>query len=201
MLTWSDDLSTLFLGLDSGLICRYLVDKKKGCMAMKELGDINVHNNQMRVMGIAVDARVNHMFSISESGYLIVTNLADPLTEKGKFMSSQNLSSSGLKAMIHDSVRNILVIASGAGEVFILNVLPSEPQTIIKLETDQRVCIRGLTRSISLNDDWVVPGQKLVKKGGLNQNLLLASDVNGYITIFDINSPGKEYLAKRVGNV
>jgi hypothetical protein len=34
----------------------------------------------------------------------------------------------------------------------------------------------------------------------LNQNLLLASDVNGYITIFDIGNQGKEKLAKRIGN-
>lgn len=29
---------------------------------------------------------------------------------------------------------------------------------------------------------------------------MLASDINGYITIFDINNPGKEKLAKRIGN-
>ena len=28
----------------------------------------------------------------------------------------------------------------------------------------------------------------------------MASDINGYITIFDINLPGKEKLAKRIGN-
>jgi len=28
----------------------------------------------------------------------------------------------------------------------------------------------------------------------------MASDVNGYITIFDIGAPGKERLTKRVGN-
>ena len=36
--------------------------------------------------------------------------------------------------------------------------------------------------------------------GGLAQNFLLASDVNGYITIFDIGNPGKEKNTKRVGN-
>ena len=37
-------------------------------------------------------------------------------------------------------------------------------------------------------------------KGSLTQNFLMASDINGYITIFDINTPGKEKLTKRIGN-
>lgn len=41
----------------------------------------------MRIMGISVDPRVNHMFSISESGYLIVTDLNDD-TPGGKYISS-----------------------------------------------------------------------------------------------------------------
>lgn len=28
----------------------------------------------------------------------------------------------------------------------------------------------------------------------------MASDINGYITIFDIGNPGKEKLTKRIGN-
>lgn len=42
---------------------------------MNEMTEITVHNTQMRIMGISVDPRVNHLFSISESGYLIVTDL------------------------------------------------------------------------------------------------------------------------------
>jgi hypothetical protein len=36
--------------------------------------------------------------------------------------------------------------------------------------------------------------------GSLTQNFLMASDINGYITIFDISTPGKEKLTKRIGN-
>lgn len=69
---------------------------------MQELPEITVHNTQQRVMGISVDSTINHMFSISESGYLIVTDLNDPMPG-GKFINSQNLSAgNGLKAMIHD---------------------------------------------------------------------------------------------------
>jgi len=88
ILYWCEDSSTLFLGLDSGMIHRYECDKAKYLLAMKELPEISVHNTQQRVMGIAVDSRVNHMFSISESGYLIVTDLSDNTTSGGKFMSS-----------------------------------------------------------------------------------------------------------------
>jgi hypothetical protein len=90
----------------------------------------------MRVMGIAVDGRINHMFSISESGYLIVTNLNDPSSPNGTFLSSQNLSSSGLKAMIHDTQRNVLLIASGVGEIFVMNSIPSKPELLSKITTD-----------------------------------------------------------------
>ena len=47
----------------------------------------------MRIMGLSVDPRVNHLYSISESGYLIVTDATDTVTEGGKFLNSQNLSS------------------------------------------------------------------------------------------------------------
>lgn len=80
----------------------------------------------MRIMGLSIDPRVNHLYSISESGYLIVTDTTDTTTEGGKFINSQNLSSTaGLKAMIHDLHRNIIFVASGDGRVFILNSLPT----------------------------------------------------------------------------
>jgi len=93
----------LFMGLDSGRIHRYECDKAKKLIAMKELSEITVHNAAQRIMGISVDPRVNHMFSISESGYLIVTDLNDKETEGGNFISSQGLNRThGLKAMLHD---------------------------------------------------------------------------------------------------
>lgn len=55
---------------------------------MKELPTITVHNVQMRIMGVSVDPRVNHMFSISESGYLIVTDLNDTEVEGGRYINS-----------------------------------------------------------------------------------------------------------------
>lgn len=55
---------------------------------MKELPVILVHNVQMRIMGLSIDPRVNHLYSISESGYLIVTDTTDTTTEGGKFLNS-----------------------------------------------------------------------------------------------------------------
>ena len=55
---------------------------------MKELPTLNVHNVKMRIMGLSVDPRVNNLFSISESGYLIVTDLNDIKTEGVKFLNS-----------------------------------------------------------------------------------------------------------------
>lgn len=88
-------------------------------------------------MGLSVDPRVNYLYSISESGYLIVTDLNDTKVDGGKFLNSQNLSiKSGLKTMIHDIQRNILIIASGCGQIFILNCLKQMPETIATLYTD-----------------------------------------------------------------
>lgn len=55
---------------------------------MIELPEITVHNTQQRIMGLSVDPRVNYLYSISESGYLIVTDLNDTKTEGGKFLNS-----------------------------------------------------------------------------------------------------------------
>ena len=84
---WCDEQSILYMGLDSGVIHRYKCSKDKNLIQMKELPEITVHNTQQRVMGISVDSTINHMFSISESGYLIVTDLNDPMPG-GKFINS-----------------------------------------------------------------------------------------------------------------
>jgi len=100
--------------------------------------------------------------------------------------------------MIHDMERNLLFIASGEGEVFILNTLPSTPDLIVTVTTDKKACIRGLTRSINTMEFW--PQKNVNMRGSITSNYLMASDVNGYITIFDIGYPGKEYGTKRIGN-
>ena len=87
VLHWCDEQSVLYLGLDSGVIHRYKCSKDKNLVQMSELPELTVHNTQQRVMGISVDSTINHMFSISESGYLIVTDLNDP-TPGGKFINS-----------------------------------------------------------------------------------------------------------------
>ena len=178
---------------------RYQCNKDKLLIQMEELPELTVHNAQMRIMGISIDPRVNHMFSISESGYLIVTDLNDSKVEGGKFINSQCLNNeTGLKAMIHDTQRNILFVATGSGEVFLLNSLPTQPEIIIKIKTDQKACIRGLTRSSYCSGFWLSENSPGIKKG-MSSNLLMASDVNGYITIFDIGNIGKEKLTKRIG--
>ena len=91
ILHWCDEQSTLYLGLDSGRIHRYVCEKEKNLMQMKELSEITVHNTQQRIMGISIDSRVNYMFSISESGYLIVTDLNDTSKAGGKYINSQKL--------------------------------------------------------------------------------------------------------------
>lgn len=98
--------------------------------------------------------------------------------------------------MIHDMQRNVLFIATGAGVIFIFNCLTSCPELITKVEIDFKNCIRGLCRSVYHGGFY--PNTNLPYTSQ-SSNLLLVSDVNGYITIFDINSPGKEKLTKRIG--
>jgi len=120
------------MGLDSGIIHRFECPKEKNLLLMKEVEEITVHNTMQRVMGLSVDPRVNHLFSISESGYLIVTDLNKRSDSTGcKFISSRKLNESGLKAMIHDFQRNLLFIADGSGGVYILNSIPTEPELIV----------------------------------------------------------------------
>jgi len=49
-------------------------------------------------------------------------------------------------------------------------------------------------------DYWWNKEEAKGMRGGLSHNFLLASDINGYITIFDIGNSGKEKNTKRVGN-
>ena len=96
--------------------------------------------------------------------------------------------------MIHDHQRNVLFIAGQAGNVFVLNCLTTEPELIINLKTDKQVCIQGLARSIG-NAGYLISQEERV----VRSHYILAADKKGYITIFDINTPGKESLSKRVG--
>jgi hypothetical protein len=69
--------------------------------------------------------------------------------------------------MEHDHQRSILFIADSDGSVFIMNCVPSEPVLVTKIETDQRVCIRGLSRSIN-NGGF---GLSSINKGEKNNSL------------------------------
>ena len=35
-----------------------------------------------------------------------------------------------------------------------MNVLPKEPEIVAQIQTDQSVCIRGLTRSFAVDNFW-----------------------------------------------
>ena len=101
--------------------------------------------------------------------------------------------------MIHDHQRNVLFIADGGGAIYIMNCIPTTPALIVKIETDQKVCIRGLTRSINNGGFWLSSNRPGAKTG-VTQNYLLAADIYGYITIFDIGGIGKEKNTKRIGS-
>lgn len=80
---WCEEQSILYVGLDSGIIHRFYCPVEKNLAVMKELEPITVQDKMQRIMGITVDPTSNHMFSISESGYLIVTDLAEKCKENG----------------------------------------------------------------------------------------------------------------------
>ena len=88
VLFWCDEKSELFLGQDSGVIHRYHVFKEKNLKLAKDLPDITVHNSNYTIMGLSVDPRVNYLFSISESGFLITTDLNEKGSLGGKVLSS-----------------------------------------------------------------------------------------------------------------
>lgn len=166
ILHWCDEQSILYLGLDNGIIHRYECSKEKFLIQMKELPEITVHNVQMRIMGISVDPRVNHMFSISESGYLIVTDLNDKETKGGRYISSIGMNTEfGLKALFHDMQRNLLFMASGNGIVYLYNSLTSTPELIKQVETDHKTCIRGLNRSVNCGGFWLNTNRPSVMGG------------------------------------
>ena len=89
-----------------------------------------------------------------------------------------------------------MFIADQAGNVFVMNCLPTAPEMVIRLETEKNVCIRGLARSMNNAGYFLAQNKRIVKA-----NYLLTTDTEGFITVFDINVPGKEHLAKRVGSV
>lgn len=85
------------------MIHRYWLAKDKSLRVFNDLPDISVHNNEQRIMGLSVDHRVMKLFSISESGYVIVTDLNAGGRLGGKVIHSKNLAgASGLKSLVHD---------------------------------------------------------------------------------------------------
>ena len=116
----------------------------------------------------------------------------------GKVIHSKNLAgAAGLKSLVHDLQRNCLFIASGDGKIFVLNALTTEPELLNVVETGQKAVLRGLSRSFNLHSDWV----SRVPQKQCTTNLLVASDVNGVITICDIGEPGMERLTKKIGQM
>lgn len=69
-------------------------------------------------MGIAVEKKLGHVFSISEDGRFKITdiNSMSVVTDIGP-------GKSGLKYMIYDTYRAIFIIADGDGYIYLYNAL------------------------------------------------------------------------------
>ena len=69
-----------------------------------------------RVMGIHADRTFGYIYSISEDGRFCLTDM-----KTWKTVSDIQVTSTGLKYLLHNDTRGIFIMADGSGYVYIYN--------------------------------------------------------------------------------
>jgi len=144
ILEWSPEQKYTFVGLDSGKISLFKMnDNNLGMVEATNTNgvplDMKVHTK--RVMGISYDNSTGFIYSIGEDGFFKMTDATS-----GEVTHEEQLSTCGLKVMIHDKENSRFFIGDGEGHIIVMsNEEVNPPVSIVKLQSSSKACIRDIS--------------------------------------------------------
>jgi len=168
-MSWSDAMSSLAIGFDSGQFEILTVDTQNP-LSYKETYTSSVHKS--RVMGIWIDGMRSLCYTISEDKTLKVTDL-----KVKELIADIVVTSTKLTCLEIDSENKTAFIADRGGQIHIYDLIPLKPQFIQIITTPSKGSIRGLyicnqqqLLFASCFDDGMIHGYKLNGNGSKDYN-------------------------------
>ncbi len=174
ILNWDDESNTLAIGLDDGSISFFKHQNNSNYTAFDDLCEMKPH--KARVMGIAFDVHTGYVYSCSSDKTFIMSDI--------NYQSSVNevaRDSVGFTNLIFDKPNDRIFLTNENGEVYVYLTNTNPPTEAIDIQTSSKGSIRGL------HIDY-------------KKFLLFTSNVQGRISVCDLNLPGKEKLINEISS-
>lgn len=172
VISWDSDSSMLAIGLDDGRMFFYKTTPDSGYMYFDQICELKPHTE--RVMGIALDAKVGYIYSVSSDKKFI-------LSEANHSSSSIEIavSNSGYTNLFYDKKADRLFTTNESGEITIYSTQTNPPCEIGQVQIGDRTSIRGF--NVELKKLYIFSGT-----------------MGGKISIIELGQPGKEKFLKEV---
>lgn len=183
-MSWSDAMSSLAIGFDSGAYEILTVDTQNP-LSYKETYASTMHKS--RIMGIWIDGMRSLCYSISEDKTMKVTDL-----KVKEVIADIVITSTKLTCLEIDSENKTAFIADRGGQIHIYDLIPLKPTFIQIITTPSKGSLRGLFYDnvqqllfASCFDDGLIHGYKLNSNGSKVSKFFnfigLQSAENGHI--------------------
>ena len=135
-LYWEDENEILCVGNDDGKIYLFKPKPNTYYVEMNQINEFAYHTN--RVMGIALDAKNNFLYSCSTDKAFYITDLKAP-----KINMLINTSHSGYTNLEYDSENQRLFLTNETGEISIFSASSFPPIMVRNLQTSSLSSIRA----------------------------------------------------------
>eukprot|EP01017_Pseudomicrothorax_dubius_P008347 TRINITY_DN12737_c0_g1_i1.p1 TRINITY_DN12737_c0_g1~~TRINITY_DN12737_c0_g1_i1.p1 ORF type:complete len:513 (+),score=109.16 TRINITY_DN12737_c0_g1_i1:83-1621(+) len=175
-LDWETRSSRLAVGMDSGRVDVFAVDKEMNYMKCRDVFTSQVHAS--RVMGLFLDNIRGFLYSIGEDKKLIVSEI-----ESSRKLSEITIGASRLTCLNVDKETKRAFISNRGNQLYIYDLTPDPP---VQLHMISLACV-GSIRGLDYD-----PGKHF---------LFSACHTDGIINIHDLERPGREKYAKIIGKL
>ncbi len=136
-LEWNREIGRVAVGLDSGDVFVYGLDKENPQSFTSELNFLKAH--QKRVMRFAFDEKKRLLYSVGEDKRLLTYNL-----EEGKIIDRMQLPAAKPTNFLYNKKKSVGLVADKDSSVHVVNLAKPHPEMQQKIDTKMKGPIRGL---------------------------------------------------------
>ena len=166
---WEDQNEIFCVGNDDGKIHIFKAVPNTHYLKMDTITELSHHT--MRVMGIALDPKTMNLYSVSTDKTFFVTDLKNNLFAQMLIYTS----TSGFTNLIYDKENHRIFLTNEEGYLYVFSTIVFPPNMVRNIRISSQSCIRAACLE--------------------NQTqLFFTGSVDGYITIINVGSPGRERL-------
>ena len=179
-LEWSRELQKVAVGLDSGDVFVYGLEKESPEAFTTELNFLRAH--QKRVMRFAFDDKKHLLYSVGEDRRLLTYDLYE-----GKILDRMQLPAAKPTHFLYHKKSSVGLVADKDGSVHVVNLAKPHPEMQQKIDTKMKGPIRGLFEVFGKGVFIAVSHSDGMIKAFKNQNM--ADPNNRFACVLHLQGP------------